>query len=86
MPSKNAELPNWEGISMLVINVGISPLVTTLAGTDIAPNVRATNEKIGYRLEAQNSCQCRTLLNFLLFFKGFRDIASLNSRGFYFAR
>jgi hypothetical protein len=44
---KNAEQPSWAVILMLVMNVGTSALVTTLAGTAIVPNVRATNEKIG---------------------------------------
>jgi hypothetical protein len=41
-------------------------IVTTLAATGIVPNVRATNAKIGSRLEKQNSCQCHTSTWFYL--------------------
>ena len=44
-------------ISMLAIVLAILLSVTILAGIGIDRNVRATNERIGYKPEAQSFCQ-----------------------------
>jgi hypothetical protein len=53
MPLK-AEQRSWVVILMHVMTVETLHHVTTLAATAIVPNVRATNAKIGSRLEKQN--------------------------------
>src|SRR5574343_427365 len=66
MPLKSAEQPPWEVISMRVTIVATSPLVITVAATDIVPSVKEKTEKIGYKLEKRNSYRCLIFTWYLL--------------------
>jgi hypothetical protein len=71
---------------MRVTTAEKSVSVTTRVATAIILNARVKTGTLGYKVVRANSCQLGTLLKFFIFFKGFRDTSSLNSRRLYFAR